>query len=57
LNAEINKVMKDPQVVKEKLVPQGLDAVGSTPKRFAEVIKSDLVKYRKIAKDANITPE
>lgn len=57
LNAEINKVMKDPQVVKEKLVPQGLDAVGSTPERFAEVIKSDLVKYRKIAKDANITPE
>ncbi|MES2537862.1 MAG: tripartite tricarboxylate transporter substrate binding protein [Pseudomonadota bacterium] len=57
LNVEINKIMRDPQVVKEKLVPQGLDSVGSTPERLAETIKSDLVKYRKIAKDANISPE
>ena len=56
LNAEINKVMRDPQVM-EKLVPQGLEPVGSTPERLAATIKSDLVKYKKIAKDANITPE
>ncbi len=56
LNMEVNKVMKDP-FVREKLVPQGLDSVGSTPERLAEVIRSDLVKYRKIAKDANIVPE
>ena len=56
LNAEINKIMRDPQVM-EKLVPQGLEPVGSTPERLAATIKSDLVKYKKIAKDANITPE
>ena len=56
LNAEINKIMRDPQV-KEKLVPQGLEPAGSTPERLAATIKSDLVKYKKIAKDANITPE
>ena len=56
LNAEINKIMRDPQVM-EKLVPQGLEPVGSTPERLAATIKSDLVKYKKIAKDAKITPE
>ncbi len=56
LNAEINKVMKDSSV-REKLASQGLDPVGSTPERLADVIRTDLVKYRKIAKDANIVPE
>ncbi len=56
LSQEIAKVMRDTSV-REKLVPQGLDPVGTTPERFAEVIKSDLVKYRRIAKEANIVPE
>ena len=56
LNQEIAKVMRDTGV-REKLVPQGLDPVGTTPERFADVIKSDLVKYRRIAKEANIVPE
>lgn len=57
LSVEINKIVRDPQLAKDKLNALGIDAVGTTPDRFAEVIKSDLVKYPKIAKDANIVPE
>jgi tripartite-type tricarboxylate transporter receptor subunit TctC len=57
LNTEINRIMRDPQVVKEKLVSQGLDPIGTTPEHLTEVIKSDVEKYLKIAREANIKPE
>ncbi len=57
LNAEINKIVQDPKVVKEKLHPVGLSPVGTTPERLLEVMKTELVKYQKIAKDAGIKPE
>lgn len=56
LGQEINKIMREASV-REKLAPQGLVPTTSTPERFAEVIQSDLVKYRRIAKDANIIAE
>ncbi len=37
--------------------PVGLEPLGSTPEQFLEVMKSDLAKYAKVAKDANIKPE
>lgn len=57
LNAEINKVVRDPQVVKERLNTVGLEAVGSTPEQLLEVMKTELAKYTKLARDANIQPE
>jgi tripartite-type tricarboxylate transporter receptor subunit TctC len=57
LNAEINKVLQDPEVVKNRLNPVGLSAVGTTPERYMEVMKADLVKYAKIVKDAGIKPD
>ncbi len=57
LNAEINKIVQDPKVVNEKLHPVGLSPVGTTPERLLEVMKTELVKYQKIAKDAGIKPE
>jgi len=57
LNAEINKVLQDPDVVKNRLNPVGLAPVGTTPERYMEVMKADLVKYSKITKDAGIRPE
>jgi tripartite-type tricarboxylate transporter receptor subunit TctC len=57
LNADINAVVRDPNVVRDKLAPVGLSPVGTTPERFMELMKIDLVKYAKIAKDANIKPE
>ncbi len=57
LNAEVNRVVKDPQVVKERLNTVGLEAVGSTPEQLLEVMKTELAKYTKIARDAHIQPE
>lgn len=57
LNAEINRIMRDPQVATERLAPAGIEAVGSTPERFREVIVADAAKYRKLVKAANITPQ
>jgi tripartite-type tricarboxylate transporter receptor subunit TctC len=57
LNVEVNKVVHDPQVVQERLHPVGLSPVGTTPERFMEVMKTDLAKYAKISRDANIKPE
>lgn len=57
LNTEINAMVHDPNVVRDRFVPLGLSPVGSTPERFMEVMKTDLAKYARIAKDANIKPE
>ena len=49
LNAEIVRVhnLKD---VKERFISLGVEAVGSTPEKFAEVIRSDAAKFSKIIK-------
>lgn len=57
LNIEINKIVRDPQIVKDRLNPIGIEAVGTTPERFMEIMKTDLAKYARIAKDADIKPE
>lgn len=55
LNAEINRVIGDPQIVKERLVPVGLEPVTpGSPERFLEVMKADLAKYTKVARDAKM---
>jgi tripartite-type tricarboxylate transporter receptor subunit TctC len=57
LNAEINKVVRDPQIVKERMNTVGLEPVGSTPEQLLETMKTELAKYTKLARDANIQPE
>jgi tripartite-type tricarboxylate transporter receptor subunit TctC len=57
LNGEINRVVRDPQIVKERLNTVGLEAVGSTPEQLLEVMKTDLAKYTRIAREAQIKPE
>ena len=57
LSAEINKIVRDPQVVKDRLSPVGLEPLGSTPEKMLEVMLSELAKYQKVAKAANIKPE
>jgi tripartite-type tricarboxylate transporter receptor subunit TctC len=57
LNSEINKVVKDPQIVKERLNTVGLEAVGSTPEQLLEVMKTELARYTKLARDVNIKAE
>jgi tripartite-type tricarboxylate transporter receptor subunit TctC len=57
LNSEINRIVRDPQVVKERLTPVGLEPVGSTPERLLQVMKAELAMYTKLARDAGIRPE
>ena len=57
LNGEINRVVRDPQIVKERLNTVGLEAVGTTPEQLLEVMQADLAKYTKLAREAQIKPE
>ena len=57
LNTEINRIVRDPQVVKERLTPVGLEPVGSTPQQLLEVMSTELAKYTKLARQAGIRPE
>ena len=56
LAGEIARVLAMPDI-KEKLVSQGLDPMISTPEQFAALMKSDMAKYAKIIKTANIKLE
>ena len=56
LNAEIVRILQAPDM-KQKLVADGTDPVGSSPDEFARYIKSELVKWGKVARDAGIQPE
>jgi tripartite-type tricarboxylate transporter receptor subunit TctC len=51
LNADINKALKDPELVK-KLGAQGADVAGSTPDQFARLIRDDIARWGKIVKDS-----
>jgi tripartite-type tricarboxylate transporter receptor subunit TctC len=56
LHAEITKAMNVPDI-RARLVGQGTDPVGSTPKEFAAFRKSEEVKWARVVKEANIQPE
>jgi tripartite-type tricarboxylate transporter receptor subunit TctC len=43
--------------VRAKLEAAGIEIQGSTPQEYAALIKSDLVKWGKVVKDAGIQPE
>lgn len=52
LNADINKVLKDPDL-RKKLGDQGADVAGSTPEQFATLIRDDMARWGKIVKESN----
>jgi tripartite-type tricarboxylate transporter receptor subunit TctC len=56
LNAEIVKVLKTP-AVRERFAGLGVEGVGSTPAEFAALIRSELVKWGKVLKEAGIRAE
>ena len=57
LSAEVNRILRDPQLVNDRLVARGLEPKPTTPERFQAIIKDELVVYATLAKDANIKPE
>ncbi|HTK02776.1 MAG TPA: tripartite tricarboxylate transporter substrate binding protein [Bordetella sp.] len=56
LNAEINKALSAPDV-RKTLEQAGIEPVTESPKYFADFIDSEMIKWAKVAKAANIHPE
>lgn len=56
LSTQINRIIRDPQVG-DKLTASGIEPIGTTPQRFMEIMKAQLVQYGKITREANIKPE
>jgi tripartite-type tricarboxylate transporter receptor subunit TctC len=55
LNAAFNEALADPGT-KKRLVELGFVCDGGTPDDYARLIASEIVKWRKVIKDANIPP-
>jgi tripartite-type tricarboxylate transporter receptor subunit TctC len=56
ISADMSRVLAMPDVV-ERLTNQGQDPYVSTPEQFDSLLKSELARYAKIIKDANIKVE
>ena len=53
LSDALNKALSDPQV-KERIAANGLDVAISTPAEFGAFIRSEIAKWGKVAREANI---
>ena len=56
LVGELHKAVSSPDL-KDKLASSGIDTVSNTPEQFAELIRSETVRYAKVIKAAGIKPE
>jgi tripartite-type tricarboxylate transporter receptor subunit TctC len=56
LAQELARILRTPEV-SETLLTMGADPLISTPEQFAALIKTDLVRYAKLIKNANIRLE
>ena len=54
LYREVARALKMPDVIERLATQGGNELIGNTPQEFAQVIKSDLAKYAKLVKAANI---
>jgi tripartite-type tricarboxylate transporter receptor subunit TctC len=54
LNKELQGILADPQF-KDKLIAQGADPMPGTPEQFSGFIKSEIVKWRKLIVQSQIT--
>jgi tripartite-type tricarboxylate transporter receptor subunit TctC len=51
LNSEIGRALASPDM-HERFVSQGIDLQSSTPEQFAALIKSEIVKWRKVVRES-----
>jgi len=56
LNRALNSVVKEPDI-RDKLLQQGAEGVGGTPEALGKVVDAELVRWAKLARDANIKLE
>ncbi len=53
LNKELQEVLKDPEV-KDRLQSYGLEIIGGSPKEFADYIRTEIIKWKKIIQESQI---
>ena len=56
LNAELVSSVQTPEV-RDNLLRQGTEIVASSPARFAQIIREDIVKWTKVVKAAAVKPD
>ncbi|RCW71721.1 tripartite tricarboxylate transporter substrate binding protein [Pseudorhodoferax soli] len=56
LNRILNELLQEPDI-RTKLLEQGSEGVGGTPSALAQTVDSELVKWARLARDANIKVE
>jgi tripartite-type tricarboxylate transporter receptor subunit TctC len=53
INGEIARMLKSPEV-RERIVREGAEPVGSTPEQFSERFKKEIAKWSKVAREAGM---
>jgi tripartite-type tricarboxylate transporter receptor subunit TctC len=53
---EVAKIVQQPEI-RERIATLGGEPVGNTPEAFATIVKSDIAKWKQVAKTANITAD
>ncbi len=56
VNGELVKIFREPDVTK-RFNDQGVEVVASTPEEFSKLLQSEVAKWSKLIKDANIRIE
>ena len=56
LHADFVAALRKPETAKA-LAKLGADPVGNTPAEFKEELKSEIARWSKVIKEANITPQ
>lgn len=56
LQGALATMIRKPELA-DALAAEGAEAVGSTPEQFAQVINSELTRWKKVIKDANLKSE
>jgi len=56
LNSELVKASRSPDIV-ERIAPDGGEPVGSTPEEFGRHVAAEIIRWRKVVKDADIKVE
>jgi tripartite-type tricarboxylate transporter receptor subunit TctC len=56
LNAELNKILRDPDV-KQKFADQGVEPAGGSPERFGEHLRTQIEKWGRVVKESGAKVE
>ena len=56
MSTEVNRAVQTPDV-KAKLIPQGVESIGTTPAEFAKFMQSEIQRYGKIIRESGAKPD